>query len=179
MWLDLCLRYPHNASNYFLLPFSREALRAKLISSGVLGTDAYVVIAGPANTYAHYVTTPEEYAVQRYEGASTIFGKCKRFCSCHAPVPTLGSWRDAALTSNSIPGTLDAYIDKYSSMVQFLADSASGTPSSDAPPAEQTSKAISLRVRYAFPTRVHEVLNDYRLALSSMRRPLERASAQS
>lgn len=56
----------------------REALRAKLISSGVLGTDAYVVVAGPANTYAHYVTTPEEYAAQRYEGASTIFGKCQR-----------------------------------------------------------------------------------------------------
>jgi hypothetical protein len=58
---------------------SREALRAKLISSGILGADAYVVLAGPANTYAHYVTTPEEYAAQRYEGASTIFGKCKHF----------------------------------------------------------------------------------------------------
>lgn len=56
---------------------SREALRAKLISSGVLDEEAYVVIAGPANTYAHYVTTPEEYAAQRYEGASTIFGQCK------------------------------------------------------------------------------------------------------
>jgi hypothetical protein len=55
----------------------REAVRAKLISSGVLGADAYVVVAGPANVYAHYVTTREEYAVQRYEGASTIFGQCK------------------------------------------------------------------------------------------------------
>lgn len=54
----------------------REALRAKLISSGVLGSDAYVVVAGPANTYAHYITTREEYGVQRYEGASTIFGQC-------------------------------------------------------------------------------------------------------
>ncbi|KDQ56458.1 hypothetical protein JAAARDRAFT_195093 [Jaapia argillacea MUCL 33604] len=52
----------------------RDAIRTKLISSGVLGDDAYVVIAGPANTYAHYVTTREEYAVQRYEGASTLFG---------------------------------------------------------------------------------------------------------
>jgi len=100
----------------------REALRAKLISSGVLGADAYVVIAGPANTYAHYVTTPEEYAVQRYEGASTIFGQ----------------W------------TLDAYIDKYSSMVSFLGDTASGTPASDAPPAEQTSNAISLQTGVVF-----------------------------
>ena len=55
----------------------REAIRAQLISSGVLGSDAYVVIAGPANTYAHYVATREEYSVQRYEGASTIFGQCE------------------------------------------------------------------------------------------------------
>ena len=54
----------------------RDALRTALISQGVLGDDAYVVIAGPANTYAHYVATPEEYSVQRYEGASTIFGQC-------------------------------------------------------------------------------------------------------
>jgi len=72
--LDIELSYVPNYS----IVHPREALRAKLISSGVLGTDAYVVIAGPANTYAHYVTTPEEYAAQRYEGASTIFGKCKR-----------------------------------------------------------------------------------------------------
>ena len=66
-------------SHEMTLPLSvftpdREAVRAKLISSGVLGADAYVVVAGPANVYAHYVTTREEYAVQRYEGASTIFG---------------------------------------------------------------------------------------------------------
>ena len=33
-----------------------------------------MVIAGLANTYADYITTPEEYSVQRYEGASTIYG---------------------------------------------------------------------------------------------------------
>lgn len=32
------------------------------------------LVVGPANTYAHYVTTSEEYQTQRYEGASTIFG---------------------------------------------------------------------------------------------------------
>ncbi|KAG8790752.1 hypothetical protein FRC12_011114 [Ceratobasidium sp. 428] len=41
----------------------REAVRAKLISSGVVGSNAYVVLAGPANTYAHYVTTREEYSI--------------------------------------------------------------------------------------------------------------------
>ncbi|KAF2215767.1 hypothetical protein CERZMDRAFT_120048 [Cercospora zeae-maydis SCOH1-5] len=33
-----------------------------------------VVLGGPANTYTHYITTPEEYTVQRYEGASTLYG---------------------------------------------------------------------------------------------------------
>ncbi len=33
-----------------------------------------VVLCGYANAYAGYVTTPEEYAVQDYEGASTHFG---------------------------------------------------------------------------------------------------------
>ncbi|KIY02637.1 uncharacterized protein Z520_01102 [Fonsecaea multimorphosa CBS 102226] len=33
-----------------------------------------LVLGGPANTYAHYISTEEEYAVQRYEGASTLYG---------------------------------------------------------------------------------------------------------
>ena len=31
-------------------------------------------IAGLANSYSHYITTFEEYSVQRYAGASTLFG---------------------------------------------------------------------------------------------------------
>ncbi|KAI0343537.1 Neutral/alkaline nonlysosomal ceramidase [Trametopsis cervina] len=96
----------------------RDAVRAQLISSGVIGEDAYVVLAGPANTYGHYITTPEEYGVQRYEGASTLFG----------------------------PWTLNAYIDKYSSLVPFLDPTNTATVPSDPAPEDQTSKAISLRV---------------------------------
>jgi len=33
-----------------------------------------VVIGGPANSYTHYITTEEEYGIQRYEGASTLYG---------------------------------------------------------------------------------------------------------
>ena len=33
-----------------------------------------VVISGMTNGYSSYVTTYEEYQMQRYEGASTIFG---------------------------------------------------------------------------------------------------------
>lgn len=37
-------------------------------------SDPIVVLASPADSYAHYVTTAEEYNVQRYEGASTLYG---------------------------------------------------------------------------------------------------------
>ena len=44
-----------------------------LQENGISG-DIDVVIAGLSNTYADYIVTPEEYSVQRYEGASTIYG---------------------------------------------------------------------------------------------------------
>ncbi|OIW28858.1 Neutral/alkaline nonlysosomal ceramidase [Coniochaeta ligniaria NRRL 30616] len=51
---------------------SRSA--AALFRSSSDGTDPVVVIGGPANSYTHYITTEEEYGVQRYEGASTLYG---------------------------------------------------------------------------------------------------------
>lgn len=36
--------------------------------------DVEVILAGLSNIYTSYITTPEEYMVQRYEGASTIYG---------------------------------------------------------------------------------------------------------
>lgn len=53
-----------------------------------------VVLAGLSNVYTHYITTPEEYKVQRYEGGSTIFG----------------------------PHTFQAYQQKFASFVQLLVD---------------------------------------------------------
>ncbi|KAG2122291.1 Neutral/alkaline non-lysosomal ceramidase-domain-containing protein [Suillus cothurnatus] len=95
----------------------RDVLKARLIAEGVLDDRAYVVIVDPENTYGHYITTHEEYGVQRYDGASTIFG----------------------------PATLDAYINKYSELVPYLAMNATWIPSSNAAPPELTSKAISLQ----------------------------------
>jgi neutral ceramidase len=48
--------------------------------------------------------------------------------------------------------TLDAYINKYSSLVSYVADNATdgAVPSSDPAPPDLTSRAISLRVRLAF-----------------------------
>ncbi|KAJ7886830.1 Neutral/alkaline nonlysosomal ceramidase [Mycena olivaceomarginata] len=96
----------------------REAVQARLLSSGIFDDkddETHVVIVGTANTYAHYVTTREEYAVQR----------------C-------------------------AYIDKFTSMVPFLANGVQGPgwerpqPPSDAPPEEQISKAISMQTDVKF-----------------------------
>ncbi|XP_026481963.1 neutral ceramidase [Ctenocephalides felis] len=50
----------------------RDAVRVALKEAG--GPEALVVIAGLSNTYTDYVVTPEEYQVQRYEAASTIYG---------------------------------------------------------------------------------------------------------
>lgn len=44
-------------------------------TGAVAGPEPVVVLGGPANTYAHYIATPEEYGIQRYEGASTLFGQ--------------------------------------------------------------------------------------------------------
>lgn len=44
-------------------------------AANFIDNEPIVVVASPANTYAHYLTTQEEYAVQRYEGAATIFGQ--------------------------------------------------------------------------------------------------------
>jgi neutral ceramidase len=47
----------------------RDTVRA------VLGEEVgYVAIAGYSNDYSGYITTPEEYAVQQYEGGHTLFG---------------------------------------------------------------------------------------------------------
>jgi neutral ceramidase len=48
-----------------------NAAKSSLLPSSV---DPLVVLGGPANTYAHYIATEEEYSVQRYEGASTLHG---------------------------------------------------------------------------------------------------------
>ncbi|ETN60612.1 ceramidase [Anopheles darlingi] len=53
-----------------------------------------VVIAGLANMYTSYVATPEEYAIQRYEGASTLYG----------------------------PHTLTIYLEQYQKLMRAIMD---------------------------------------------------------
>ena len=48
----------------------REAVLDAIQGAGI----DYAVISGLSNGFVHYLTTREEYSVQHYEGASTIFG---------------------------------------------------------------------------------------------------------
>jgi neutral ceramidase len=51
-------------------------LRLRRTVAGIVGADlSTVLVAGYSNGYIHYVTTPEEYDAQQYEGASTLFGR--------------------------------------------------------------------------------------------------------
>ncbi|KAL6614881.1 hypothetical protein ACP70R_037151 [Stipagrostis hirtigluma subsp. patula] len=54
----------------------RDAVKNVLTSEngGEFNSNIHVVIAGLTNTYSQYVTTFEEYQIQRYEGASTLYG---------------------------------------------------------------------------------------------------------
>lgn len=52
----------------------RDAVKTVLISNKEFGSHVHVVIAGLTNTYSQYITTFEEYQIQRYEGASTLYG---------------------------------------------------------------------------------------------------------
>ncbi len=62
------------------LPFEVTTMSARKIRAAVLdelesvGMD-YAVVSGLANGYSHYLTTPEEYDLQLYEGGSTLFGR--------------------------------------------------------------------------------------------------------
>lgn len=54
----------------------RAAVKDEIDSLGIVSAeDSWVVLGAPANSYTHYIATPEEYAVQRYEGASTLYGQ--------------------------------------------------------------------------------------------------------
>ncbi|KAJ7543426.1 hypothetical protein O6H91_09G037900 [Diphasiastrum complanatum] len=77
----------------------REAITATLVERGY-STNIQVVISGLTNTYSQYVTTFEEYQVQRYEGASTLYG----------------------------PYTLNAYIQEMKRLAVALAEGSSVDP---------------------------------------------------
>lgn len=81
----------------------------------ITDTEPVVVLGGPANTYAHYVATTEEYNIQRYEGASTLYG----------------------------PYELNAYINLTVSNIQYLAPSATSSPPPGPSPPDNRDNSLS------------------------------------
>jgi neutral ceramidase len=51
----------------------RRQLRTAIEIAMAPGGVRHVVLTGLANEYGGFITTPEEYDSQQYEGASTIF----------------------------------------------------------------------------------------------------------
>lgn len=70
----------------------RDAVKTVLSGNKGYGSNIHVVIAGLTNSYSQYVTTYEEYEMQRYEGASTLYG----------------------------PHTLSAYIQEFTKLARAL-----------------------------------------------------------
>ncbi|KAF7530434.1 hypothetical protein G7054_g9610 [Neopestalotiopsis clavispora] len=81
----------------------------------IADTEPVVVLGGPANTYAHYVATTEEYNIQRYEGASTLYG----------------------------PYELNAYINLTVSNIQYLAPSGTSSPPPGPSPPDNRDNSLS------------------------------------
>ena len=94
----------------------RDAIASTAKSSSLTGDDEpIVVLGGPANSYTHYIATEEEYGIQRYEGASTLYG----------------------------PHTLNAHINLSTSYLNYLADDSSAQPSSGPYPPNNVNVSLS------------------------------------
>ncbi|KNG51013.1 neutral ceramidase precursor [Stemphylium lycopersici] len=93
----------------------REAVHNSVVSSDI-ASSPIVVLGGPANTYTHYITTEEEYGIQRYEGASTLYGQ----------------------------HTLQAFINATLSYLPYIADEATSPPAPGPSPPDNRDNSISL-----------------------------------
>lgn len=86
-----------------------------LFANELQSTAPVIVLGGPANSYTHYITTEEEYGIQRYEGASTLYG----------------------------PHTLAAYINVTRSLVPYLGASSSKRPPVGPKPPDNSNRSLS------------------------------------
>ncbi|KAL8789905.1 MAG: hypothetical protein Q9195_006615 [Heterodermia aff. obscurata] len=94
----------------------REAIHESAADLSLTGyVEPIVVLGGPANSYTHYIATEEEYGIQRYEGASTLYG----------------------------PHTLNAHINLTTRYLPYLADDSSKVPDVGPLPPIHTNKSLS------------------------------------
>ncbi|KAK0116692.1 hypothetical protein ONS96_012544 [Cadophora gregata f. sp. sojae] len=88
---------------------------SSLALSGSPSVDPVVVIGGPANSYTHYIATMEEYGIQRYEGASTLYG----------------------------PYTLNAYINLTLQYLPYLSSTSTTRPLPGPSPPDNVNRSLS------------------------------------
>lgn len=101
----------------------KEAIRASASATGITGNaEPIVVLGGPANSYTHYIATEEEYGIQRYEGASTLYG----------------------------PHTLNAHINLTTRYLPYLHSDNVEKPSPGPQPPIYTNKSLSFVTGVAF-----------------------------
>ena len=94
----------------------KESLaKSASLSSLTDDLDPIVVLGGPANSYTHYIATEEEYGIQRYEGASTLYG----------------------------PHTLNAYINLTLSYLPFLSSHVTAHPAPGPDPPIHINSSLS------------------------------------
>ncbi|MFI6318670.1 neutral/alkaline non-lysosomal ceramidase N-terminal domain-containing protein [Nonomuraea sp. NPDC050556] len=79
-------------------------LRLRRTVAAIVGAELRdVLVAGYANGYAHYVTTPEEYDAQEYEGGSTLFGRWELPALCQTAAALATAMRDGVPVGRGIP----------------------------------------------------------------------------
>jgi len=79
-------------------------LRMRRAVADVVGADLHdVLVAGYSNAYIHYVTTPEEYDEQRYEGGSTLFGRWEAPALTQIAVSLAAAMRDGVPVDRGTP----------------------------------------------------------------------------
>ncbi|KAL8947069.1 MAG: hypothetical protein Q9222_006608, partial [Ikaeria aurantiellina] len=83
---------------------ARSASAISLTSSETEPETPIVVLGGPANSYTHYIATEEEYGVQRYEGASTLYGPHTLNACINASTSLLPYLDNNPSTSHPPPG---------------------------------------------------------------------------
>ena len=74
----------------------KKAVAEAAVNQSVVTSTPKVVLGGPANSYAHYAATPEEYSVQRYEGASTLYGQWTSYAHIHLSTSSIGYLKEGA-----------------------------------------------------------------------------------
>ncbi|MFD3512917.1 neutral/alkaline non-lysosomal ceramidase N-terminal domain-containing protein [Streptomyces sp. NPDC058657] len=82
-------------------------LRLRRTVADIVGADlADVLVASYSNGYFHYVTTPEEYDAQEYEGGSTLFGRWQLPALCQTAATLATALRDGLPVPHGTPEPL-------------------------------------------------------------------------